>query len=228
MRLDLARQRDVPDPTYGDQVPAEGVQLAMAMSGPGNRVRYFARPLGDTGSYGVHWTPSAKGLWTLQLAPLAAGAEAGPTVSFEVGVGVPMPVSAQGHAVQVSRVVLGARARQKAPPLSPVMREVAQRWLKLEAASATDAAAEGAALAALFKGSQGRAPAALASAGAEFDRIALDAAVATEKAAALPPKDRSAALRAVETDSCLRCHVKFRDGVVEDLSKWPEVKSWAR
>jgi hypothetical protein len=228
VRLELARQRDVPDPTYGDLVPAGGVQLSMAMSGPGSKVRYYVRPFADTGSYGVHWTPSAKGLWTLQLAPLAAGAEAGPSVSFEVGVGVPMPVSAQGQVVQVTRSVIGARARQKEPPLSPVMREVALRWLKLDAAAGPDPLAEGTALAALFKNAQGRVPAALGLAGPEFDKLAAEAAATSERIARLPAKERPAALRTAEVDTCLRCHVKFRDGLVEDLSKWPEVKPWAR
>jgi hypothetical protein len=229
LRLDVAKQREVPDPTYGEQVPVEGLALQLSMSGPGNKVRYYARPLADVGSYGVHWTPAAKGLWTLQLSQLP-GFEAGPQVSFEVGVGVPMPVSAQGQAVQVSRVVIGARTRahNNRPPLSPVMREVAQRWLRLEAATGPDAAAESAALVGLFKTAQGRAPASMASAGDEFDELAQSAAAEVERVAALGPKERSAAARGVEANTCLRCHLKFRDGVVEDLSKWPEVKPWSR
>ncbi len=229
LRLDVARQREVPDATYGEHVPVEGLPLQLAMSGPGSKVRYYARPLADVGSYGVHWTPAAKGLWTAQLSQLP-GAEAGPQVSFEVGVGVPMPVSAQGQAVQVSRVVLGAKGKSQnnRPPLSPVMREVAQRWLKLEAAAGPDAAAESAALVALFKAAQGRAPPSMASASAEFDQLAQSAAAEVERVAALAPKERGAAARGVEASTCLRCHLKFRDGVVEDLSKWPEVKPWSR
>jgi hypothetical protein len=229
LRLEVARQREVPDPTYGEQVPVEGLGLQLAMSGPGSRVRYLARPLADVGSYGVHWTPAAKGLWTLQLAQLP-GLEAGPQVSFEVGVGVPMPVSAQGQAVQVSRVVLGAKskAQNNRPPLSPVMREVAQRWLKLEAAAGPEVAVETVALAGLFKTAQGRAPASMASAGAEFDQLVQAAAAEVERLGALPQQERAAAARAAEANTCLRCHLKFRDGVVEDLSKWPEVKPWSR
>lgn len=232
LRLDVAKTREVPDPTYGEQVPVEGLALQLTMSGPGSKVRYYARPLADVGSYGVHWTPAAKGLWTAQLSQLSQlqGAEAGPQVSFEVGVGVPMPVSAQGQAVQVSRVVIGAKARAQnnRAPLSPVMREVAQRWLRLEAAAGPDAVAESAALVALFKAAQGRAPASMASAGAEFDQLAQSAAAEVERVAALAPKERAAAARGVEASTCLRCHLKFRDGVVEDLSKWPEVKPWSR
>lgn len=226
--VDLSKSREVPDPTYGDNVPATGVQLSLAMSGPGGRVRYLLRPLGDAGAYGAHWTPAAKGLWTVTLAPLAPGLE-GPELKFEVGVGVPMPASSQGQAVQASRVVLGApKAQPEAPRLAALMREIAARHAVFAEPSAGDAAAEGKALAALFQRAAGRVPRQWASAGAEFDALAADAAREVEKAASLPAAERAARARALESGACLRCHVKFRDGVVADVSNWPEVSPWRK
>jgi hypothetical protein len=58
-------------------------KLALSVSGPGAKTRHVLHALGDAGIYGVHWTPSAKGLWTLALAPYAGE---GPGVSFQLGV----------------------------------------------------------------------------------------------------------------------------------------------
>jgi cytochrome c553 len=74
----------------------------------------------------------------------------------------------------------------------------------------------------------GRAPQAFATSGDEFDALARNAASAAEGAARAPLAERSNAMRAVELNSCTRCHMKYRDGVVEDISRWPEVKPWVR
>ena len=224
LQLDIAQTRDPPDPTYGDEAPVDNAQLGLTLSGPGSKVKEYVRPLGDIGSYGVHWTPVSKGLWTATLAPLGG---AGPTVSFEIGVGVPMPPSAQGQEVQTSRLVLGGRSVKHLQPLTPTMHDINERWVKL-LDTGVDAGAEGKRLVELFQSLEGRVPKAFATSGAEFDELAKAAATAADGAAHAPMNDRSAAMRAVELNSCTRCHVKFRDGVVEDISHWPEVKPWVR
>ncbi len=213
-----------------DAVPFAEGKLAVTITGPGTRTRLLVRPLGDAGIYGVHWTPGARGLWTLALAPWTGE---GPTTSFQVGVGVPMPASSQGHAVQASRVVVTA-GRHAETPGAPtmtgkqLMAELGQRWLKAQEPGA-DAAAEATAMAGLARASQGRAPKEWAKEAREYDGLALDLASALDKAAALKdPEQAAQALRPLEQSSCLRCHVKFRDGVVADLSTWPEVKPWKR
>ena len=227
LHVDIARSREVPDPTYGDLVPAAKLEMAVALSGPGGKARYFLRPLADVGTYGLHWTPQAKGLWTVSLAPLVAGL-VGPELKFELGVGVPMPVSSQGQAVQSSRQVLGApKTARETPKLALLMREVWTRWARLSD-PAGDAAAEGAALVKLFQSSQGKVPQAWVAAGTEFDAQAAEAAKRIEQAVALPKAERHKRLEQLEVESCLKCHVKFRDGVVADVSGWPEVSPWRK
>lgn len=228
--VDVGRHKDG-EPGSTETIPYENGKLGLTVSGPGSRLRYLVRPLGDAGIYGAHWTPGAKGLWTLSIAPLVQG-EAGPAVSFQVGVGVPMPASAQGHAVQTSRVVVAAGRsieEQTALSVKAVMAELGQRWLKLvdpaPGEESADAKAEMVAIAALSRGLVGRVPKAWAKESGDYDTQAEQLAAALDKAAAL--KDRKAqiaALAPLEQASCLRCHVKFRDSVVADVSSWPEVK----
>ena len=224
LQLDTAQLRDPPDPTYGDEAPIENAVMALTFSGPGPKVRVYVRPLADIGSYGAHWTPVAKGLWTASLAPLSG---IGPVLSFEIGVGVPMPASAQGQEVQTSRLVLGGRAVKRLAPLTPVMQNIAERWLKL-LEPGNDGPVEIQRLGEQLKLVVGRVPQAFATSGAEFDELARSAAAAAETAARTPLATRDAAMRAVELNSCTRCHIKFRDGVVDDISHWPEVKPWVR
>jgi len=223
LQLDVSQIRNPPDPTFGDEAPLDNAQMVLSFTGPGAKVRSYLRPLGDAGSYGVHWTPQNKGLWTATLAPLAGQ---GPSVSFEIGVGVPMPASAQGQEVEQTRAVLGTRVKP-VQPLTGTMNDLATRWLKLLDAG-TDGAREGGSIASLLRSLVGRGPQAFASSEAEFDELARNAASAAEGAARMPAAERPAAMRAVELNSCTRCHVKYRDGVVEDLSHWPEVKPWVR
>jgi hypothetical protein len=224
LQLDITQARDISDPMYGDDAPVENALLVLTFTGPGAKVRSSVRPLSDVGSYGVHWTPVNKGLWTATLAPLAGQ---GPSLSFEIGVGVPMPASAQGQEVQETRSVVGSRSARPAQPLTPMMRQLTQRWLKL-LESGTDGAREGDAIGTLLRTLPGRVPQAFESDSAEFDELAKSTATAAEAAARTPFAGRDAAMRAVELNSCTRCHVKFRDGVVQDISHWPEVKPWAR
>lgn len=219
--FDIARQ------TATDSAPLADGKLSATVTGPGTRTRLLLRPLGDVGLYGVHWTPGARGLWTLAVAPWSGE---GPTISFQVGAGVPMPASSQGHAVQASRVVVAAGHSADATGATPkqLMAELGQRWLAAQD-STGDAAAEAAAMAALARGLQGRAPKEWAKDAREYDALALDLASALEKAAALKDREKVVqALQPLDQASCLRCHVKFRDGLVADLSAWPEVKPWKR
>lgn len=221
--FDIGRQSATETAPFADG------KLAVTITGPGTRTRLLARGLGDAGIYGIHWTPGARGLWTLALAPWSGD---GPAVSFQVGVGVPMPASSQGHAVQASRVVVAAAGHTAdaagAVTGKQLMTELGQRWLKGQAPDA-DAAAEATAMAVLARASQGRAPKQWAKDAREYDALANDLATALDKAAALKDREKVAhALQLLDQSSCLRCHVKFRDGVVADLSTWPEVKSWKR
>ena len=234
INLDIARHREVPDPQYGDLVPLEGAKLAAMVSGPGIRTRHLVRALGDAGSYGLHVTPSEKGYWTIALGPLEPG-QAGPTISFQIGVGVPMPPSAQGEAVQSSRTVVSAGRPVIEPgegTLRPQMQELGERFFSArDAATGAAQAAQESEMAQLARGFEGHAPAALAKSGGEFDALARDTAAALEKAAALARRNRAQGalqLQSIAANECLRCHVKFRDGVVADLAGWPEVSPWRK
>jgi hypothetical protein len=172
-----------------------------------------AQPLGDAGVYGAHWTPSAKGLWTLALAPWR---DAGPKVSFQVGAGAPMPASSQGHSVLASRVVVAAGKSVEPAPLTvkQLMAELGRRWLEQSESKPDPAALE--AMAQLARKLRGHAPREWAGDAAEFDGMAAELARTLGKGA-LP-----------SNETCLKCHVKFRDSWVADLLKWPEVQLWKR
>ncbi len=211
LAFDIGRQKDN---EAGEPQPWSEGKLALTVSGPGPHARYLVRALGDAGAYGVHWTPGARGLWTLSLAPYQ---DAGPSVTFQMGAGVPMPASAQGHMVQSSRVVVaaGRTAAAPAPSVKQVMAELGKRWLTESAAPKPDPA-ELKAMARLLEAVQGRVPLKHRKDAAEFDGLAARERAQLETGG-VP-----------DATSCLQCHLKFRDGWTEDLSKWPEVKPWKR
>ena len=188
----------------GDGQPWIDGKLALAVSGPGPKARYLVRALGDAGSYGVHWTPPARGLWTLTLAPYK---EAGPSVTFQVGVGVPMPASAQGHMVQTSRTVVGAArpASSDGPAVKQLMAELGRRWVS-QADLTKPEPAELKAMAKLMKAIQGRVPREHAAQSTEFDTLAARETAQLEQGG-LP-----------SAESCLQCHYTFRDDWVKP---WP-------
>ena len=194
LRFDVGRQKQA---EAGEPQPVSDAKLMLTVSGPGPRLRYLVRPLGDAGVYGAHWTPSGRGLWTLALAPYQ---DQGPSVSFQVGAGEPMPASSQGHMVQASRMVLAAgRASEPALTVRQLMEDLGKRWQK-EADQAQPDPAQLEAMSRLLKAVQGQVPRAHAGEGAEFDALSA-AELATLAKGALP-----------EATSCLECHVKFRDG----------------
>jgi hypothetical protein len=197
------------DSELGEPQPASDAKLMLTITGPGPKLRYLVRPLGDAGAYGVHWTPSGRGLWTLALAPYK---DAGPSVSFQVGAGEPMPASSQGQMVQASRMVVAAgRAAAPAITVKQLMEDLGKRWQKETDAAQPDPA-ELKAMARLLKAVQGHPPQKDARDAAEFESLAAQEIAALDKGA-LP-----------DAQSCLKCHLKFRDSWVADLSKWPEVK----
>ena len=198
--FDVGRQKQA---EAGEPQPVSDAKLMLTVSGPGPKLRYLVRPLGDAGVYGAHWTPSGRGLWTLALAPYQ---DQGPSVSFQVGAGEPMPASAQGHMVQASRMVVAShmeaasrRASEPALTVRQLMEDLGKRWQK-EADQAQPDPAQLEAMSRLLEAVQGQVPRAHAGAGAEFDALAA-AELATLAKGALP-----------EAASCLECHVKFRDG----------------
>ncbi|HUJ28926.1 MAG TPA: hypothetical protein VLW85_23055 [Myxococcales bacterium] len=182
----------------GEPQPWSGGKLALSVTGPGPRQRYLVRALGDAGSYGVHWTPPSRGLWTLTLAPYK---DAGPSVTFQVGVGVSMPASAQGHMVQSSRVVVtaGRPVTAGAPALKQIMAELGRRWLQATEPGKPDPAGIRA-MARLLKAVQGRrVPRERSAPATEFDTLAAREAAQLEQGG-VPG-----------AQSCLECHYKFRD-----------------
>ena len=203
--FDVGRQKDA---EVGEPQPVSDAKLMLTVAGPGPKLRYLVRPLGDAGVYGAHWTPAGRGLWTLSLAPYQ---EAGPTVSFQVGAGEPMPASAQGHRVQASRLVVAAAGRSAGPErtVRQLMEDLGKRWQKETDAAQPDPA-QLKAMIRLLKAVQGHVPRAQGAAGVEFDGLAAGEITTLEKGA-LP-----------DATSCLKCHVKVRDGWVADLSQWPE------
>lgn len=200
LRFDVGRHRDS---DVGEPQPYSDAKLALTVTGPGPKLRYLVRPLGDAGAYGVHWTPSGRGLWTLALAPWS---EAGPSVSFQVGAGEPMPLSSQGHMVQASRMVVaaGQSAQPPAPTVKQLMSDLGKRWQHEEDSPQPDPA-ELKAMARLLQATRGHAP--LARDAAEFDGLAAQQIASLDKGA-VP-----------DAQSCLLCHLKFRDGWVADLTK---------
>ena len=204
LRFDVGRQKQA---EAGEPQPVSDAKLMLTVSGPGPKLRYLVRPLGDAGVYGAHWTPSGRGLWTLALAPYQ---DAGPSVSFQVGAGEPVPASSQGHMVQASRMVASrvvasrvevaaGRASEPALTVRQLMEDLGKRWQK-EADQAQRDPAQLEAMSRLLKAVQGQVPRAHAGEGAEFDALAA-AELATLAKGALP-----------EATSCLECHVRFRDG----------------
>jgi len=185
LTFDVGRQKDG---DVGEPAPWSDGKLALTITGPGPRTKYLVRALGDAGVYGVHWTPVSRGLWTLALAPYK---DAGPSLSFQVGAGEPMPVSSQGQIVQASRMVVGARAAER-PTVKALMADLGKRWQRqIDAAQPDPAELE--AMAKLLKAIEGR------QYGPEFDGLAAKEAAALEKG------------RIPDAASCLECHLKFRD-----------------
>jgi hypothetical protein len=174
--------------------PLRAGKLQLTVSGPGQTQRYLVHALGDAGTYGVHWTPDARGVWTLGLAPYEG---AGPDLAFQVGVGEPMPASAQGHLVQSSRSVVGATAAAE-PTLTQLMRELGRRWRSEFELQQPDAA-ELKAMAKLMRAVAGKVPREFAGDTQQFDELAARLAVQLDQGK-LP-----------DARACLECHVKFRD-----------------
>ena len=228
--LDVAKHPDIPDPTFGDRIPLDrAVRLALVFSGPGQRQRHRLWPLGDAGIYGTHFTPPSKGLWTATLEPLDTKAEA-PRASFQIGAGVPMPASSEGQAVHASRVILAGSAPmfiEPGRPLRETMHDLGEKFGPALEARADDPAALKA-MALLARAAVAHVPAKQAADAAEFDKLAVELADTLEVLAATPTDQRRGKLSDLNVESCLRCHAKFRDGVVSDLSRWPEVKPWRR
>ncbi len=129
-----------------------------------------------------------------------------------------MPPSSQGQAVQSSRVVVAAGKSSLDPQLPSVkqlMAELGKRWLEQADAPSPDLATLRV-MAEMSRKLKGRVPREQAKDAAEFDGLAIDLGASLDKGA-LP-----------SGESCLKCHVKFRDYWVADLSNWPEVKPWKR
>jgi len=83
LRFDVGRHGDS---EAGEPQPYSDAKLALTVTGPGPKLRYLVRPLGDAGAYGVHWTPSGRGLWTLALAPCWTSSACAASIAFAYAV----------------------------------------------------------------------------------------------------------------------------------------------
>ena len=118
--------------------------------------------------------------------------------------------------VQSSRTVVTAGRKNAPPPtVKQLMAELGNRWLRQVESPKPDPA-ELKAMSILLKAVQGRVPREFTKDSAEFDSL-VQRETAQLGQGAVP-----------DAQSCLQCHVKFRDGWVADLSRWPEVKPWKR
>ncbi len=225
--FDVAQIPEFTDSTYGDRVPVSGVNFLLTVSAPHASARYLVHAFGDAGAYGAHLRVAEKGTYTFALAP--SGEAKGPSVDFQIGVGVPMPVAAQGTATDNARDPVGdhAAAAMATDPGRKLMSEIARRWADIDPEHG-GTAASARAVADLLAGMSGKVPADFKAAAGEFDGLVTDAQ-ATLSSYARGPTSSAAYLQTAQA-ACLRCHLKFRFGVTTEVARFPdvEVKPWKR
>src|SRR5207248_2828120 len=137
--------------------------------------------------------------------------------TFQVGVGVPMPASSEGQAVRSARVVLAGAQPAAAQSLQKLMQELARHWVAMDRPDA-EYKKELVASLPLLEALPGTVPRKHAADAAEYDALARKLRGNYESIAASDPKAHPGLRRLAEEETCLRCHVKFRDEVVSDLS----------
>ena len=227
--FDVSQVPEFTDATYGDRIPVAGVTFVAALDGKGGKTRYRVHPLPDAGTYGIHATVDAPGVYTLSLAP--AGNEKGPKIDFQLGIGVPMPADAQGAAVGESRKPATTVDRGPAEGddrVKKLMVELGDRWTALDPVGGKPDVAETKAVAALLGELDGKVPQAYLAGKDEFDLLAREAKRGLESYATQKPT--LAAYQQTSEEQCLKCHLKYRFAVTNELARWPdvEVKPWKR
>lgn len=217
---------------------------------PAKTTRHLMWPLARPGEYGFHFTPAADGAYELRVEATDSVSEQDEkkpvVVTFRIGVGTAAELTEQSQGTAAGRRArrpIGARNETaNQDKLETVMREVGRRFLSLEqhigspparGANAA-AAAEARAIAALLGQLEGSVPSHYASAGSEFNKLAAGSATQFEAIAAAADKADSRAatkaFEALEMQTCLQCHAKFRYGLTTDLSEWPSyrMKPWKK
>ncbi len=244
--FEITRKLESPDPVYGDRRPEESKQLLLAVrpdTAKAVAVTYALHPTLDAGNYGVRFMVPQKGQYRLELSEMKKpDAEVGELAlqgEFTIGVGEPTIMRTE-EADPGSRIAVGAGRRAlragsdddsalEASGLQPVMRPLGKAWIRLlsELAQPKPTPAELASLAKILREQAGRvrgkSPLTKAGASGEFDIYAerLEAAMGElEKSLSSPEKAREE-MAQMESAHCLRCHVKFRFDVTDDLSQWP-------
>jgi hypothetical protein len=265
--LELLRVLDIPDPVTGDRAPVNEASIVARVKPPPPLVpskgkksepsaplpSYVAWALEAPGTYGLHFTPGADGLFELALSGTdpKTDTEGSPRefgTSFRLGVG-----SAAAQTEQSQGGVVGRRGtrrpigvggdREKEDRLRKLMEELGYRTLALEPlvdqppakGPHVELAARARELAALAESAKGLVPASAPADGApEFDALAARMAARFEELArAAEGKDRKAPRAkydALEPQGCLQCHAKYRWGVADDVTRWPqfEQKPWRK
>ncbi len=256
LRLDLATIPENPHPTFGDRVPVRDATLVAVLSSPkedGAVHRQTLHPYGGAGTYGLHWTPSERGLWRLSIERIG---EKLPSTSFRIGVDVNTPAQSDPTLERglggPSRILGGLDRGQRGggvvgpltpvaagPTASSVMSSFSEPAGRLVGAFSdrADPVAAREAMAALLpeaKKLPGTVPQRYEVGAEDYDRLAnqlvqrLEALASTVEAQEME-KARSEWRSALD-QTCAQCHVKFWWGISSDLSSWPSVRSqpWRR
>lgn len=205
----LQEHLHIPDPYLGDRKPLSGVDLVVTVGGPeANRV-YELHPTGRPGAYGFTFTPHASGVYGVHLA--RRDGRAGYEAEMQLPVGQPPLASSRN--LEVRRI---ARAPQAPDDFGATMRELGRRWIRLERAAGTPAAAQAHADLLGFAES-------LRDGAPEKARPAFAGMV--QAIASIPTKGSRQAILSrmdeVNFQSCLRCHAVGRFEFAEDVSAWP-------
>jgi hypothetical protein len=234
--FEVAQLLQPPDPTFGPRRPLEQGDFVATFSLDGRTVgRRRLHPLENAGSYGLHFTAPAAGVYRVELAQRLEAPEIGAvpvTAEFLLGFGTDTPAQSasadEGDGVEVRRSrrtlrVVGAR-NDGAPP--ELMADLEERWLALRAALEEPQAdpAELAAHAQALQELSARLREPRSSGQSrEFGQLAST----LEPVAALPASfgQPTAALQAMdrlEFDSCTCCHARLRFRLTDDVGRWPE------
>ncbi len=253
--LDLAQESETPHPMYGSRVPVKGASLVATLyreTDPARKYRYSLHPLGGAGSYGLHFTPPAQGLYVLKL---ERRGEALPEIEFKIGVGVDTPKQDESEAEEA--MGFGRHKKRLAPRSGGVRGPLTPKAAGPTAASVMDAFSEPAgvlvdaleekrplkskvteavaALQAAAKNLPGTVPDKYEVGASEYDALArslaseLDA-LATAAEAGQMKKARTQWTETLQ-GTCTKCHVKYWWAITDDLSTWPRVvysSEWRR
>jgi outer membrane biosynthesis protein TonB len=250
-KFDIGKNLDTPDPITGDTGPVKSAHPIAKVKAPdvqkgkkietGATTTYMLWPGGNPGEYGLHFTPTSDGVYevTVSGAEVKGADDAGPksfSATFKLGVGTAVAETEQSTGVATKRTArrpVGGDDESGDSKIEKLMGQIGQRYLDLDGmlnrppakGPQGDAAAEARAIAALFAQVKGLSPSNKHSDSSEFDRL-VDAASSQLEvvASAAEAKDRAgprSALRDLETQTCDRCHAKFRYDVTDDVSTWP-------